>query len=54
MSKEWNLSAFRNDKWNIHLGEQDPLDFRSYSARVNLEEENRSKGPKLDLDDDYY
>jgi hypothetical protein len=31
MFKKWNLKAFPNSQWNAYLGEQDPLDARSYT-----------------------
>jgi hypothetical protein len=36
MLKEWNLTAFQNSWWTIHLEEQDPLDTQSYAGRINL------------------
>jgi hypothetical protein len=34
MLKEWNVNAFHNSSWTVHLEEQDPLEARSYTGRI--------------------
>jgi hypothetical protein len=36
MLEEWNLNAFLNSYWIIHLEAQDPLDAPSHAGRINL------------------